>query len=83
MFGIPVYTDRIILEPWFCMDTFKLIWNDTVDWGGVRETLDLISDGERAIIREHNQAVFDEFLGPERVAKYFIDTALEANSRNS
>lgn len=79
MWGLPIYADRLLLEPWFDMRRFEISWNDEAEWPGVAANLATIGDVERARIKTRNQAAFDEFLAPEKVAEYFVGAALDAH----
>jgi hypothetical protein len=76
MFGLPVYMDRPLLEPWFRLDRFVIFWNEDGTWGDLEAHLKSISDVEWERIKSHNQRQYDELLKPERVASYVIETAL-------
>jgi hypothetical protein len=82
MSGLPIHADRLLLEPWFDMDRFGIDWNDETEWPGVGDRLAAITDADRARIKVRNQIAFDELLAPERVAQYFLDTALEVRIPN-
>jgi hypothetical protein len=76
MLGLPVFADRLLLEPWFDMGRFDIMWNERTDWSELRSALEGMSDERRSRIQQHNQKVFDELLAPEKVAEYFVMTAL-------
>lgn len=76
MIGIPILTDRILLEPWFGLDTFVIDWNDSADWSSLGPALAHISDARRAEVAQHNIAAFDQWMTPERTATYVLETAL-------
>lgn len=76
MIGTPVLTDRLILEPWFGMDRFKIATNDDADWASLTKTLDATTDDVRSEIARHNSKAFDEVLTPEASARYVVRTAL-------
>lgn len=76
MLGLPMFADRLLLRPWFDMERFEISWNDDSDWSELRSALEGISNERRSRIQQHNQNVFDEFLAPEKVAEYFVATAL-------
>lgn len=76
MVGLPVLVDRLYLEPWFDMSRFDVAYNDSFAWDDLGEHLAAVTDAERARIAAHNQAAFDELLAPEKVAEYFVTTAL-------
>jgi hypothetical protein len=75
--GLPVYLDRLVLEPWFNFNDFIVFYNDTGDWSGIEKHLRSIDDDEWYRIRAINQQVYDRVMAPERVAEYFIQTALD------
>lgn len=77
MVGIPVHTDRLLVEPWFDMTRFKISFNDATEWPDIERHLAQIDEAEWHKIRTHNQNTFDELLAPEKVAQYFIETALQ------
>lgn len=86
MLGVPIFADRLLLEPWFDMVRFQIRWNEECDWDGVAGELRAITAAERARIKAHNQAAFDDVMTPEKVAEYFIHAALSDASevvRNS
>jgi hypothetical protein len=74
--GLPILADRIILEPWFSMERFAIFWNDSSEWDGLETLLDRIGQSDWQRIRAHNQRAYDEVMAPERVATYFVETAL-------
>ena len=76
LFGLPVWTDRLLLEPWFDMSMFEIRWNDTEDWHGLEEHLNAITEDDWQRIRVHNQRAYDKVMAPEKVAQYFIATAI-------
>lgn len=80
MWGLPIHADRLLLDPWFDMGRFEIDWNDETEWPRVGDRLAAISDVERARIKAHSQAAFDELLAPESVAQYFLDTALDVEA---
>jgi hypothetical protein len=77
MIGLPVYMDRAILEPWFSLNAFTILWNDDGDWSGLEKHLALVTESEWKRIKKHNQAEYDAVMKPERVAEYVITTALK------
>ena len=46
LFGLPVYSDPLILEPWFDMGQFDIHSNKSGDWTGVERCLAGISDAQ-------------------------------------
>ena len=79
MWGLPVLSDRLLLQPWFDMKHFEISWNDYADWDTLKATIEMTTDEERTRIKAKNQRAFDAFLSPEKVAEYFISTAVENN----
>lgn len=71
-FGLPILTDRPILEPWFDLCEFDLIFNETDDWSQIGTVLSSIGSTEWTERRHRNQAIYDEYLSPEAVAAYFL-----------
>ena len=80
MVGIPVLTDRIILEPWFGLEKFRIAFNDDGDWASLRANIEHTTDVIRAGISKHNTAAFDAYMTPEITARYVLETALAARS---
>jgi len=75
LIGLPVYADRMILEAWFDINRFHIFWNDTNEWPRIEELLEMINPSEWARIKLHNQSMYDEFMAPMNVARYFLKTA--------
>jgi len=75
--GIPVLTDRLLTEPYFDISEFKLWQIEDHSWNDVEEYLANISSEEWTRIKKHNQKVYDKYMSPETVAKYFIETAFK------
>jgi hypothetical protein len=80
LFGIPVLTDRLLLQPWFKLDQFDLAFNDGKDWSCVASALAEISAETWRERRERNARVYDIFMAPEAVANYVLDTTKEVMS---
>lgn len=76
LLGLPIFADRIFLEPWFDMSRFEIAWNDSPQWDGLGAALGRVTGQERARIGARNQAAYDDLLAPERVAEYFVAGAL-------
>lgn len=75
MVGLPVYMDRLLLEPYFDMGEF--IWYENKDeWASLEDTLQRIDDKKWQDIKKHNQQVYDSYMDPVKVGEYFISTAL-------
>lgn len=77
MWGLPVLSDRLLLEPWFDVGRFRILWNDDVDWRELAQALSGITEDDWRDTKTHNQKAFDDVLAPERVADYFLRVALE------
>jgi len=74
--GIPVLIDKPILEPYFDMDNFKLLYNDSGNWDTIQPILDSITIEKWNEIKMLNQKTYDQYLSPEAVANYFINTVM-------
>lgn len=70
--GIPVLTDRLLTEPYFDMNEFKLFQQEDHQWVSVEKTLESFSAEQWLQWKEHNQKVYDRYMAPEAVAQYFI-----------
>ena len=77
MAGIPVYSDEIILEPYFDLNLFKIFYNKG-NFEDLSNLLNSITEEEWLKIKKHNQAVFDEYMHPLKVAEYFMKTISES-----
>ncbi|MFP5042389.1 hypothetical protein [Parasediminibacterium sp. JCM 36343] len=73
MAGIPVYTDYIILEPYFDFNEFQLFYNNN-EFNDLKEILLSINEKSWQDIKTHNQQMFDKYMHPAKVAAYFVDT---------
>ena len=76
MIGVPILSDRIILEPWFGLDRFQIAWNDDAEWSSIEKNLRATTDGARKAVRVHNTRTFDEVMTPESTATYVIDSTM-------
>ncbi|WP_210967745.1 hypothetical protein [Dolichospermum flos-aquae] len=72
-FGIPIYMDKPIFEPYFDFDEFQVFYNDG-NWQSLESCLNQIDDDSWIKTKQHNQSVYDKYLAPEKVAEYFIKT---------
>jgi len=76
MVGLPVYMDRLLLEPYFDMKEFK--WFENSDqWESLERNLKAIDEQQWLEIKQHNQQVYDRWMAPEAVGRYFIETVKE------
>ena len=75
LFGIPVLTDRLLLQPWFDMKQFDLTFNDADDWSCIADSLNDISAENWRSRRERNACLYDTFMAPQAVASYVVDIA--------
>jgi hypothetical protein len=75
LFGIPVLTDRLLLQPWFDLEQFDLTFNDGEDWSCIASSLSEISTESWHSRRERNARLYDVFMAPEAVASYVMDAA--------
>jgi len=77
LIGIPIIMDKPIFEPYFDFNQFKLFYNEDGEWGAIKPLLDQITPECWRSIKKHNQFVYDQYLAPETVARYLINTASE------
>ena len=75
LFGIPVLTDRPLLQPWFDLEQLDLTFNDNQDWSCIANSLGRISEENWRSRRERNARLYDLFMAPEAVASYMIAVA--------
>lgn len=71
--GLPIYMDQPVLEPYFDFNEFKVFYN-TDRWASLERYLQEIDPSIWQRIKTHNQAVYDRYLLPEKVAEYFLET---------
>jgi hypothetical protein len=76
LFGLPIFTDRLLVEPWFGVDEFGWMFNDAGDWRDLEANLGRITEIDWKSTKACNQALYDKFMSPEAVATYFIETAM-------
>ena len=72
--GIPVLTDRLLTEPYFDMNEFKIFQQEDHEWASVASTLKAIDSAQWHEWKLHNQKVYDQYMLPEAVARYFINS---------
>jgi len=72
-FGIPIYMDKPVFEPYFDFNEFQVFYN-TDNWQSLEATLNHINDDLWLKTKQHNQNLYDKYLSPEKVAEYFIHT---------
>lgn len=72
--GIPVLTDRLLTEPYFNMNEFKIFQQEDDLWSSVEPTLISIDHRQWKGYKKHNQAVYDKYMSPEAVAGYFLNS---------
>jgi hypothetical protein len=75
LFGLPIYMDKPILEPWFAFDNFQLTFNETGDWSSLPSLLQNTTLEVWNQTKAFNQQYYDRVMAPERVARYFLQTA--------
>jgi hypothetical protein len=73
--GLPIYMDQPLLEPYFNFNEFKVFYNDD-QWQSIDRYLLEIDEPIWQRIKTHNQAVYDRYLLPEKVAQYVLDTVI-------
>lgn len=74
MTGIPVYTDRLLTEPWFDVRSFRIHELEDVadaDLAGALGKANVYAWNDTKV---HNQQVYDQFMSPEAVGEYFLQT---------
>lgn len=72
MAGIPVYMDRLLLEPHFDMKEF--IWYENEgSFVDLQKHLDSISNVRWEEVKRNNQQVYDKYMSPENTANYFTN----------
>jgi hypothetical protein len=71
--GIPVIIDTPVLEPYFDIDEFSLLYNSGADWDNLDEHLACIDNTKWIHIKQQNQMVFDARMSPRATAGYIID----------
>lgn len=76
--GIPVVTDRLLTEPYFDINTFKIWELEDEEWKLARSLLKNITEDEWENIKNHNQAKYDQLLEPKTVARYLIKETLRS-----
>jgi hypothetical protein len=75
--GVPVITDRLLVEAYFNMDIFKIWETEDENWALVKSMLEEIDPIKWETYKKYNQEQFDNFLQPEKVALYFINASLK------
>lgn len=75
--GIPVITDRLLVEAYFDMHIFKIWEIEDENWALVKSMLEEIDPIKWETYKKYNQEQFDNFLQPEKVALYFINSSLK------
>lgn len=78
--GVPVLTDRLLTEPYFDMCEFKIFQQEDNKWQGIEAVLKSITAEQWCLYKKHNQVVYDKYMSPEAVARYFITTTMEIKS---
>ena len=77
MAGVPVVTDRLLTEPYFDMNEFKMWQIEDHKWNNLEEYLFNIDESSWGKLKTHNQQVYDKYLSPEAVGNYFVNTVLQ------
>jgi hypothetical protein len=73
--GLPIYMDQPLLEPYFDFNQFKVFYNID-EWQSLESYLQDIDEALWHRIKAHNQAIYDRYLLPEKVAQYVLDTVI-------
>jgi hypothetical protein len=71
--GIPVLSDRLLTEPYFDMNEFHLFQQEDHFWSSIEATLTNIDTESWKDIKKHNQSVYDKYMSPESVGRYFLN----------
>lgn len=74
MMGIPVITDRLLTEAYFDMNEFRFTQQEDHLWSAIETKLNEIDEEKWNEIKLHNQGVYDTYMSPESVGRYFIET---------
>ncbi|MCX3263639.1 hypothetical protein [Pedobacter agri] len=75
--GIPVITDRLLTEPYFDINNFKIWETEDEDWRLLQNCLQEITIIDWNNIKSENQKAFDKYLAPEVVARYVVNESLK------
>jgi len=71
--GLPVLMDEPVFEPYFDMKEFRYFPHKSGKWMEIEKLLEQIDGNTRNEIKVHNQAIYDRYLRPEKVAKHILD----------
>jgi hypothetical protein len=77
LLGLPIFMDKLMMEAWFGFNDFVIFYNNNGDWREIEKHLQSIDETEWLRIKAVNQRVYDGVMAPDRVAEYFIRTALQ------
>lgn len=72
--GIPVIIDTPVLESYFDIGEFSLLYNSSANWDTIDEHLSSIDNTKWLRVKQQNQKVFDTRMSPRVTATYLIDT---------
>jgi len=72
--GIPVMTDRLLTEPYFDMNEFKIFQQEDHKWSALEPVLTSYDAQQWQAWKRHNQGIYDKYMSPEIVAGYFINS---------
>ncbi|PTM41751.1 hypothetical protein [Bosea sp. 124] len=75
MIGLPVLTDRLIVQPWFDMKVFDFAETDSYGLGDIEAVLARYPTERLAQVKARNQAAFDRYLSPQAMAHYVLSAA--------
>lgn len=70
--GLPVLMDEPLFEPYFEMKEFQYFSHQTGEWKEIETILGQIDKTAWDSIKAHNQMIYDQFMLPEKVAKYVV-----------
>jgi hypothetical protein len=74
MTGIPVLTDRLLTEPYFDMSEFHIFQKEDHSWSSIENNLVAIDKPGWDKIKLHNQSVYDKYMSPGAVGRYFLNS---------
>ena len=73
MLGIPVASDRLLVEPYFDMKEFKLWEIESENWTPIQHILNSYNEDMWMNYKQVNQNLFDKYMRPDIVASYVIN----------
>lgn len=74
--GIPTVNDKLLTEPYFDINNFKLHETEDEDWTFIMDLIRSIDEKEWLETKKHNQCTYDKYLHPEVIAYYLLNQTL-------